>query len=105
MSGRSSFLPRYGLAIALVGATVGLSLLAPPLCEGSPFTLFFLAAIVTARLAGLGPAWLATALGGLAAQYFCVPPRFSLALAFPTGDVFRLAGFLVVSGLASWITS
>jgi PAS domain S-box-containing protein len=105
MSVRWSFLPRYGLAIALVGATVGLSLLAPPLCEGSPFTLYFLVAIVTARLAGLGPAWLATALGGLAAQYFCVPPRFSLVFASPAGDVFRLVGFLVVSGLASWITS
>jgi PAS domain S-box-containing protein len=95
---------RYGLAVGLVSAATGLSFVIRPLTEGSPFILYFLAAILSARFGGLGSGLLATLLGGLAARYFFIAPHYLFG--FPSAEVaFELVGFLLVGGIACWITS
>ena len=56
-----------------------------------PFLLFCLAVVAVAWHGGFGPSFLALLLGILAAAYFFLPPRYSLAAAWrPTGPGGRL---------------
>lgn len=76
---------RYGLAVALSGASLAMRFavdgLMPP---GLPYLTFFPAVILTAFIAGPGPGILAAVLCGLAAWYFFVPPMFVLTVNSPT---------------------
>lgn len=68
----------FGLAIALVSATFLLRLALGPLLAGFPF-LFFLPAILISTFAGGAAAGvLAAILALFLAQYFFIPPQFSL---------------------------
>src|SRR5437868_12102411 len=72
---RGDLLPRYGSALAgVLLATLIRVWLHPLLGNQYPFTTFFVASMVTAWYAGLGPALLSLALGCLAGVYYFVPP-------------------------------
>src|SRR5688572_17571239 len=49
----------------------------PLLGDTSPFVLFFLSVLITARFYGPGPAALATALGAAAGFFFFTAPRYT----------------------------
>lgn len=66
---------RYGGAIAgVILATLIRAWLHPLLGDQYPFPTFFVAAMVTAWLAGFGPALLSLGLGCLSASYYFAPP-------------------------------
>src|SRR5215218_4774087 len=76
----TSPLLRYGVAVMAVGVAYGLKLLLDPLIvQDVPFLLVFGAIMVSAWFGGLGPGLLATFTGGLAADYFFLPPTGSLS--------------------------
>ncbi len=60
------------------------------------FGTLYLAVVVSAVFGGLGPAILATLFGALAADYFLIPPRFSIGLQ-SAEDHIGLALFIVIS--------
>lgn len=71
----------YGLAIALFTVALAMRLaLDRSLPPGFPYLSFFPAVILTAFLAGTGPAVVAAGLSGVAAWYFFIPPFHSFTL-------------------------
>src|SRR5918993_3593154 len=71
----TSLLLRYGVAVLAVGMAFLVKLLLDPLIvQESPFLLIFGAIMISAWYGGLGPGLLATFTGGLAADYFSLPP-------------------------------
>src|SRR5215211_3719106 len=76
----TSLLLRYGVAVLAVGMPLLVKLLLDPLMvQGTPFLLIFGAIMISAWYGGLGPGLLATFTGGLAADYFFLPPTGSLS--------------------------
>ena len=72
---------RYGAAILWVALALLLRMaMEPAVGDRGAFLLFIMAAALTARHAGLGPAILAAALGSLTVHYFFVPPRHSFVI-------------------------
>lgn len=70
---------RYSVAmLATVVAVWFRAWLQPWLNEECPFSLFYLSVLLTAWIAGTGPAVLAILLGTLAAAHFFIPPSRSL---------------------------
>src|SRR5436309_6581214 len=107
MAGTSFFRdPRVGylMAAGLTAGAVALSYLAGPLTQASPFTLFFLAAVIASRWSGIGPGLFVTLVGGVAAQYLFAPPDHVPGMT-DTLSAFRLYGFLVASAVACWATA
>jgi hypothetical protein len=72
-----------------------------PLMEPSVFFLFLAAVTVSALYGGLGPGLAATALSGLACNYFFLRPHEAL-FAGPEGAL-RLGIFLATGALVSWL--
>ena len=79
MVGARRILARYSAPVVIVlVATLIRWGLDSYLNDRAPLIVYFLAVALAARLGGLGPGLLAMALGGLAADYFFIPPRWSL---------------------------
>lgn len=93
---RSAIL-RYGIAIFCILAALALRM-AVDSCVGDrlPYVTFFVAVTVTAWFGGLWPALLAAVLGYLAADWFFVPPRYSLFI-MTIADAADVAGYAMVS--------
>ena len=71
-----SFALRYGLAVAIIALAIsGRLLMAPLLGDQFPFAIPCLGILIAARFGGFGPAVAAVILGGIAADYFLIPPR------------------------------
>src|SRR5205807_2179986 len=70
---------RYGLALVFVAQALAANSL-PPAGKNLPFVFFFGAVALSARLCGFGPAVLATVFSTLVADFFFLPPYFSLRL-------------------------
>jgi two-component system, sensor histidine kinase len=71
----SSPAQRYAVAVLVMGITLVVRHLMAPLWETTaPFALFMFATVITAWLAGTGPALLAGAAGAGARLYFDSPP-------------------------------
>ena len=89
---------RYGVAVASVGVAIlaRLSLEGALSSSAIPFITFFPAIIVSSFLGGLRPGILSVVLSALAANYFFLPPFYSLQLTW--GDALALAVFTVVGG-------
>src|SRR5688572_17024381 len=67
---------RYGAAILLVAAALGLRVAFDKfLANAHPFPFFLAAIVVAAWFGGLGPALLALVLGYFVADWFFIPPR------------------------------
>jgi K+-sensing histidine kinase KdpD len=72
---------RYGLALSLVAlATLARYSLHHVLLENSPFSVYYIAVLLTALVAGRGPGLLAAALGTLAGTYFFFAPLRSFGI-------------------------
>jgi len=87
----------YGLALLAFALAFLTRWLAGSAMEGLPFVTFFLATLVTAALAGTGPALLCLFACLLAAWYFFLGPVPGFGLVWPQGPVALLA-FVLVSG-------
>ncbi len=94
----------YALAVVMtLLALLTRSALDPALGDHFPYISFYIAVAVTAWFGGLGPSLTAMALGGLASQWYLVPPRESLAITEPMHQIGYLTYFgvcLVVVGIA-----
>src|ERR1700724_227460 len=85
---------RYGLALLFVVEALAANSL-PPAGRNLPFIFFFGAVALTARLCGFGPAVMATVVSAFLADFFFIPPYFSLA---HTGNrIVQVLLFLLVS--------
>ncbi|TWT50214.1 Autoinducer 2 sensor kinase/phosphatase LuxQ [Rubripirellula amarantea] len=72
---------RYSIAVISTAVVIWFrSLLQPWLNEECPFSLFYLSVLLTAWVAGSGPAVFAIVLGTFAAAHFFVPPASSLLI-------------------------
>lgn len=87
----------YSVAVFSTLTATWLRLELEPILESRvPFGLFFISSLLTAWLAGTGPAVLAAVLSLLAAAHFIIPPSDSLFLNQPS-DLFSLGIYLVVT--------
>jgi signal transduction histidine kinase/CheY-like chemotaxis protein len=80
----------YGLALLLTLAALSLRFALGEWLAGFPFLTFVIAIVFTAFFCGTGPAFMATALGGLLARYYLIDPTGSLWLAWPSGWIAML---------------
>jgi signal transduction histidine kinase/PAS domain-containing protein len=93
---------RYLIPVVGVALAFGLTILLEPFVARVIFILFWPVVIVTAATAGLGPAILASLLSVLLAEFWFLPPRFTLGIQ-PADAVTVLIFFIsasVVSALA-----
>jgi PAS domain S-box-containing protein len=99
----SSWLTRYGVALLSCGVTLIVCLFLNQALSGNlPLTLFIVPVVMSAWFGGLGPGLVATALSGLASDYFLTEPHFSF-FSMDTADWERMILFLVTSGLVNWL--
>lgn len=93
-------LSRYTIAfISTATAVWGRSLLQPSLGSECPFSLFYLSVLLTAWIAGAGPALLSLLLGTLAATFFFVSTQWSLVIESPD-DLISLSIYVLVNCVA-----
>ncbi len=93
----------YALAAATVAAAMGLTVALDPLLDESSFLFFFPAVVVTAWMAGLGPALFATVLTVLGVDWWLFAPQGVLTLQ-GTGAV-ALAVFAGVVVTVAWLAN
>ncbi len=94
---RSALVP-YGIALVCVAIAVPFRLLFDPvLGDQLPFATIFLAVVVTSWVCGLRPALFSVALGGIAAEFFLLQPRFSFGM--PSVDELYGLAFFAIIGL------
>jgi len=73
---RTSPLLRYGVAVLVVGVTLGIKLLLDPVIpQNAPFLLLFGAVVVSAWYGGLGPGLLTVVLSGVATDLLFLRPQ------------------------------
>jgi signal transduction histidine kinase len=95
---------RYGLAIGLVAATVGLGYAAELLAiENLAFPLFLMSIGATVWYAGTGPGILGLMLSCLCFTYFFTPPFYELSIA--PSDRPYFAAFILFALMVSWFAS
>lgn len=91
---------RYGLAILAAMAALFLrELLSPLLGTENPYHTVWAAVVFAAWYCGVGPAILATLLGGLGVWYWFLPPTRTFHLQDPKAQISGIVGFLFFSGL------
>ena len=91
---------RYTIAASLTAAALGLALLARGVWgAAATYSLFLGAVMLSSWISGLGPGILATVLGTLAADYFLVPPLYTLT--FGSTRVVQLSAFVGTAVLIS----
>jgi PAS domain S-box-containing protein len=95
--GTGAAIRRYALAVAatFVALLVRLAL-QDTLEERAIFATFMIAVAITSGYGGLGPALVATVLGGLAADYFFISPHGGLALG-SRGDQISFVSYITVA--------
>lgn len=94
-------LNRYVLAVAAVLAAALLRFALSPVLapEHLPFITFLAAVIFCAWRCGLGPSILAVLLSVLIRWWAFAPPQVPVRLDNPVIEVYRFAGFVIISGL------
>lgn len=96
-------LARYVFAVGTTSLVIWIrSLLHPALGVECPFSLFYLSVLLTAWVAGTGPAILAIVLGASAAAYLFVAPESSL-LVDNFADLIHLAIYVFVNIVATFL--
>jgi len=92
---------RYLTAFVSTGLALWVrSALHPWLKEECPFSLFYLSVLLTAWLAGTGPAMLAIALGTASAAFFFIEPRISLRVD-SLAEIIQLGIYVFVNCVAT----
>lgn len=97
----ASSIARYAAAVLLVAVALLVSLLAYPIVRTLPSLLFLAVVVIVTWREGLGPALVATLLSGLAADYFFVPPLYTIEL--NEDHLARLLTFASVALFISWL--
>src|ERR1700688_1327948 len=98
-----SWQARYGFALAVVvTATLVRYGLGAALGFSHIFTLFYVALLVVALLAGFGPGLMATFFSAGIAVYFFIPPPHSFGVRH-TSDALGLSVFTAMGVLISWL--
>ncbi len=95
-----SVLRRYALAVVLVLLAAFLTAKRPALSE-TPFFPFLGAVMLTALCAGLGPAFITTALSSLVIRFLFVKPHFSFDYGSNTEGMERMLFFFLVALMSS----
>lgn len=91
----------YGVAIVATAIAVWARLLMDPFLDDEcPFSLFYLSVLLTAWIAGAGPAYLAVGLGTVAAAFFFIKPQSSLAID-TVSEVIQLSTYVIVNCIAA----
>ncbi|HEY3135010.1 MAG TPA: PAS domain S-box protein [Blastocatellia bacterium] len=95
---------RYGSAVlAVAAATLLRSLLDPVLGAATPFPTYFVAALLIAWFAGLGPSLLSITAGGLLGWYLFMEPKNSFDIVNSADAVRLVLYFLLTGSLAFFI--
>jgi C4-dicarboxylate-specific signal transduction histidine kinase len=95
---------RYALAVALVAAAFGLTLLLQSVVSTAGYLFFYIAVVASSWFAGRWPGALAVILSALAVVYFFTPPVHSFAVNRQSLPVFIefAASSVVVTWFSSW---
>src|SRR5437879_12229841 len=104
---RWSIMPKamkqYGFAVAATLFSLFVRLaLDPALGDHLPYLTFFLAVAITTLYGGFGASLAAVARGGLASNWFFIPPRQSLLLARSMHQAGYMAYVVVALSIASF---
>ena len=94
---------RYGMAVVLCLAALGVNWAIPLLETQSPGVVFLAVVVMAALYGGLGPALLATAVSALMLDLIALPASGAIPSAFP--DVLRIGVFLGLAILISSLSS
>jgi PAS domain S-box-containing protein len=86
---------RYGLAVLTVALATIITWLIPPLSESAPFSLFFVAVVVSTFYGGRWSGLLAIALALLIGAYLFIPPKYSLGIG--KEGLFRVSVFALLT--------
>jgi PAS domain S-box-containing protein len=101
----AAWIMRYLPALLFVSTATGLKLIVfTDLERVLPFTFFYAAIAATAWWGGFGPGLLATLLASLAARYFFLVPRYSLAV-FSSVNAARVGLFILEGVLICGLTA
>ncbi len=100
----ASALLGYGLAVALVAAALGLTLLLRNVVSTAGYLFFYAAVVATAWFGGKSPGGLAVILSTLALAYFFIPPVYSFKVNREFLPVFIefAASSVIISWFSSW---
>jgi C4-dicarboxylate-specific signal transduction histidine kinase len=100
----ASVIFRYGLAMALVAAALGLTFLLLSVVSTAGFLFFYTAVVASAWFGGKWPGWLAVILSALAVEYFFMAPIHSFGVNRESLPIFIefSASALVVGWFSSW---
>src|SRR6185436_13606561 len=94
---------RYSIAIGIVGAALGLSLLLHPYVSDA-FIIFFLAAVMLVGWFGrMGPGLFAVVLSSVVVDYYFIPPYHAFTV--KVEDLPYFLAFLLSFGCAGWLAS
>lgn len=94
-------LVRYGVAVLTTALAIcARYTLDPHLHEECPFSLFYLSVLLTAWIAGSGPAFLAVVLGTLSAAYFFIEPQSSISM-HSVSEIVQLFIYVLVNSAAA----
>src|SRR5215469_6629238 len=94
-----SRIARYSWAVLATAAALGLRLLIDPILGPRiPYATFYIAVAISAVLGGWGPGVVSAILGGCAAVFFILPPRYHLAIA-GTDSQLGFALYLIISAM------
>jgi C4-dicarboxylate-specific signal transduction histidine kinase len=93
-----------GLAVALVGGALGLTLLLQSVVSTAGFLFFYIAVVASTWFAGRWPGGLAVVLSALAVVYFFTPPLYSFEVNPQSLPIFIefAASSVVVGWFSSW---
>lgn len=93
----------YLLAILWVAIFLFVKVSLHPLLEQeSPFVLFIAAVLLSATVGGTGPGLVATLLTALCADFFFMPPLYSI-LEWTPEQSWRLGQYVLEAGFVSWV--
>jgi PAS domain S-box-containing protein len=102
---RGATLYRYGFALVAVALATALRLLLDPLIrEQAPYTIYFLAIVLTAWYGGPGPSLAAVVASAALARYLFVLPRGSLLVHGAPGQA-ALALFVFTGGVVALLSN
>lgn len=96
-----SFAVSYGISIVLVAIALGLTLFVWSFVKIMASPLFLLAVVIIAWRYGMGPGLFATAISGVAIDYYFIEPQYQLS--GNTDDIVRLGIFIVEGYALCWL--
>ena len=99
----AAFVIRYGTALLLVAAALGMTMLIWLFVKSLASPLFLVAIVIVAWKHGLRPGILATLLSGISIDYFFIAPEYQLSGALD--DMMRLIVFVAEGGFLCWLVT